>query len=281
MRLSSLVVAAFLIVPLTLFAQHGSGGGGSSGGGGGHSGGGGSSGGSHASSGGSSSHGSSHGSASHSGGGHASAGSSHSAGGATNRGAASNSPSRHDLISFLRHPFSHPKPQPGEPDLRHRVCLSGHCEQRAPNPVKAEFREVILPLPVCLKGRCTPCPPGQTRGKNGGCFAPNIFFGQCQPGAFGSSCLASPRCQPGEIWNGLSCTVNMAECASFISRAHMLGAQIRNAENQMQASCSGNSLALECDSLSQQYDGAITQYRMLQTEVPVACQARLPDPLSF
>jgi hypothetical protein len=314
MRLSSLVVAAFLIVPLALFAQHGGGGGGgSSGGGGGHSGGG-SSGGSsssHASSGGGGGHshggGSSHAGSSHGSVGSSRAGSakspSHSsahapyapAGGkrqpaptwTQNKGnraaAASARPEKRGFFSFLRHPFGRPKPKPADPDLRPRVCLDGPCKPTAPKPVEPKLMESDLRHRVCLNGPCAPCAPGEARNKDGACAAVPSNNGQCQSGQFwnGSACAAAPQCQPGEIWNGGACTVNAIQCAGFNSRAAALANEIRGVKAQMQMSCLGNATAQDCDALQQQYDGAVSRYRMLQNEAPIACRALLADPASF
>jgi hypothetical protein len=61
----------------------------------------------------------------------------------------------------------------------------------------------------------------------------------------------------------------------------MLANEIRMAKSQMQTACSGNAPASDCDARKQEYDGAVTRYRMLQNEAPVTCRTLLADPLSF
>jgi hypothetical protein len=82
------------------------------------------------------------------------------------------------------------------------------------------------------------------------------------------------------VWNGNACVVSI-ECASFTSRAAALANEIRADKDQMQMACSGNSLGQDCEGSREQYDGAVSRYRMLQNEAPIACRAQLRDPLSF
>jgi len=195
-------------------------------------------------------------------------------------------PERRGFFSFLRHPFSRPKPKPIEPDpdLRHRVCLKGNCPE-PPKPVEPDLRHR-----VCLQGPCAPCPPGEVRGKNGVCGGTttqsayrNTYLDQCEYGGLWNvaGCGLRRHCPPGEIWNGSVCIPEEDDCAGFISRAETLANQIRGVKSRMQMDCSGNPPAQDCDELKQQYDGAVMRYRMLQNEAPIACRTRLQDPLSF
>ena len=308
MRLSSLVIASFLIVPLTLYAQHTSGGGGSSpggsssggssassGSGGGHAGGGSSSasaGGSHVSSGGGSPHALSPGSSPHSPG-----ASSHGSSATSKSSAPSSSVVSANLPSSR--PGAKPPVSKGAQDVAQRMHEKGSQPAKTPQPAKRGFfsflrhpfhRQKPKPVeselrpPVCVKGKCPPCPPGETRGKNGACaaaIAQNSFVAECPHGEslIGTGCVQTDRCPPGEIWNGSVCIA--PECPSFTSRAAMLANEIRMAKSQMQTACSGNAPASDCDARKQEYDGAVTRYRMLQNEAPVTCRTLLADPLSF
>jgi len=250
MRLSSLCVAAVLLLSVATFAQHSSGGGGggssssaSSGGGGG------------------SSHGGSSGGSSYSGGGHSSGGSgssssAHSSGGSSSHvssghGSSSAPTSSHSgsivhsntakntersvhepnsiahgkteisqkrsFFSFLRHPFRKPAPNP-EPKTK---------------PV-ADLRR-----PVCLRGPCTFCPPGQAHA--GGCG-----------GAF---YIRHERryCTSGEIWNGGECLLQtqfLDSCNGLRMAMQRQEQRMRDAESARQSTCASGSSQSCLDSTS-------------------------------
>lgn len=215
MRLSSLCLAAVLILASSAsFSQHSSGGGGSSGG---SSGGGSSSigGGSHASSGGSSS-------SSSSGGSRGSAASvSHSSGpshGASVRSSAnathpnsshsirepnsvvrakSEMPAKKSFFSFLRHPFRKPPPK----------------------PVVAELRR-----PICFKGPCLVCPAGVHAG--GACG--NLFIQRRN------------YCSSSEVWNGGAClaqTPLVDDCLALRTALEQRRRKMQLSESAQQNAC--------------------------------------------
>jgi hypothetical protein len=132
MRLSGLVVAAILLVSVTLLAQHSSGGAGSS------------SGGSHSGSGGSGSS--------------ASSASSHSFGGSASHVGSTSAPSHPSPSSKALSTKANSAPEKKGPSFWHPF--------RKSKPVQsAEFKR---PIP-CLKGRCAVCPRGQSRNGYGAC----------------------------------------------------------------------------------------------------------------
>lgn len=247
MRLSGLALAAVLLSAAVAFAQHGGGGGGGGSSGGGSSGGGshGGGGGGSSSSGGSGGHSSSGG-----GGGHSSSSGGHSSGspgsGAHGSKSASSTrtvtadpvhgalqakvaPEKRTFFSFLRHPFRKPEPKAAV----------------APRP------------PVCLKGPCRICPPGQA-GR--GCIAgpPEYLHharGECRYPLFwtGSSCLAS--------------TPAYDLCGALLRESQRQGERMQAAQTAEQNACSqGQSQTCSEATASRQneeslYRSALDRYR--------------------
>jgi hypothetical protein len=270
MRLSSLSIAAVLLLSVVTFAQHSSGGGGGgssssgssggSSGGGGGSHGGGSSGGSSGSGGGHSSSGSASSSSAHSSGGSSSHGSSgHSSiatpapthPGVNNSRPVSNShtnhersvrepitgarvktemPAKRSFFGFLRHPFRRPLPNP----------------QPQPKPV-ADLRR-----PVCLRGPCTVCPPGQAHA--GGCGGALYIRHH------------HAHCTSGEIWNGGECLLQtqfLDSCEGLRRAMQRQQQRMQAAESTRQSACTAGSSqgCLDSTSAAQSEEGF---YRTLQ-----------------
>jgi hypothetical protein len=307
MRLSSVVVAVVFLFSSAVFAQHSSGGGGGSSGGS-------SGGGSHASSGGSSSGSSSHASSS---GGSPGSGSSHSASSRSSAGSSGSSsahnsvrnpapsshgssaaakgsrsnasshsaaaktaqPGKRSFFSFLRHPFRRSEAKPTESDLRAPVCKGKDCKEPAPKlPETATLVESDLRRPVC-KGKACACPPGEVQEKNGGCISAPANNSAC---AAGQVCgVSAHQCSANTYWNGTSCVVRQADCATINARAASLANEVRAAKTQIESACSNNSPAPECSSVKQNYDGAVERYRMLMNEAPGNCRSLALDPLSL
>lgn len=255
MRLSGLALAAVLLSAAVAFAQHGGGGGGGGSSGGGSSGGGSSGGGSHGGGGGGSS--SSGGSGGHSsgggGGGHSSSSGGHSSGSpgsgahgskgssVTRTGGASSirepngtlqsksAPEKRTFFSFLRHPFRKPEPKAA----------------MAPRP------------PVCLKGPCRICPPGQA----------------------GRGCIAGPpayvhhvhdECRYPLFWTGSSClafTPAYDLCGALLRESQRQGERMQAAQTAEQNACSqGQSQTCSEATASRQneeslYQRALDRYR--------------------
>jgi hypothetical protein len=179
------------------------------------------------------------------------------------------------------------EPKPTDPDLRKPICKDGPCREPLPKPLEARGNVQLnpVPVPICKNPPCA-CPPGQTRGKNGGCVAGGTTnsVDQCQPGEYwnGAGCIATAQqCPPNEHWNGTSCVASMDQCAAIIGRSASLVADARSIRTRMQAECSRNPSGQECMDLKQSYEAAIQTYRMLVNEAPVECRTMLPDPLSL
>jgi len=256
MRLSSLVVAVFLLVPPVVFAQRSSGGGASSGG---SSGGFSSSGGSHGSYSGGSSSGSSSSSA-HSSGNSAASSSNHSPSRSASRSSSTGSaaqhqigknarvqgsnaaesirnlqPARRGFIAFLRHPF----------------------RKRA---------EAGLRRPIVCKDKPCPCPPGETNGKNGACLAivtTNHFR----------------RCPQGEYWGGGGCTTvslfRSDDCSNLALALDRQARQSQLAESSRQTSCSSNAAAQECSELMAKSQNEAALYKSLHQQYEQCKRQRL------
>lgn len=226
MRLSSLCVAAVLLLPSIALAQHSSGGGGgssggSSGGGGGSHGG--SSGGSSFSS--SSSSGSSHSSGGGSGSSAHASGHSSVASSAASHSGPSNSRTanvhsgrepnaaarsktettgKRGFFSLLRHPFRKPEPKPKPPK------------------VVADLRR-----PVCFKGPCPVCPTGQSH-----------VGGSCT----GTALVSNPHryCSSREIWNGGDCVLQtrfLDDCAGLRNALQQQAQRMQSSELERQNAC--------------------------------------------
>jgi hypothetical protein len=243
MRLSSLLVAVFLLVPPVLWAQHSSAGASSSGSSSTSSS---SSVSSHSSSGGSSSassSSSSHSSGSHSSGASASRGSSarstagrpiengtKAPGSSAAKSSKNPEPEHGRFYAFLRHPFRKPVPKLDEADLRHR-----------------------------------PCPPGKSGGKNGGCVANTTSASnQCPSGEAGASCADTGS--------------NRDVCATVHSQATTAVAELRSINAEMQTACSGNAAGQDCGGLRQRHDAAVERYRALLNGADPKCRGTLLDP---
>lgn len=191
-------------------------------------------------------------------------------------------PEKRGFFSFLRHPFRRPEPKPAEPDLRRRICLEGPCKEPEQQPPQADLRHRI-----CTNGPCVPCPPGQSAGKNGKCFATppvNTALNQCGANENwnGSVCVANNHCRVGTRWDGIQCVDEQASaCASINARAAMLANELRGIKAEMRTACTNNPPGQQCGDLKLSYDGAVARYRMLLNEAPIACRPMLPDPLSL
>lgn len=247
--LSSLGISLALLVSISAFAQHSSGGssaGGSSSSGGSHGGGGGSSssGGSHGSSGGSSSgHSSAHGSPGSS----STSSHSHAAGSNSFRSmerhshtnnlrsiqAGNHSPAarpaqaeKRGFFSFFRRAFRKPEPKPVS-DLRHRVR-------------------------ICLKGPCETCPTGEAAGR-GGCVTRYQPRRQDLCSLWGLT--STPAC---EIQSGYP-----DECVAERMAMEQEAKRARAAEQDRLNACSAGQTA-ECSDLTTSAQSENAYYRMLQ-----------------
>jgi len=313
MRLSSLCVAAVLLLSVVTFAQHSSGGGGSgsssSGSSGGSSGGGGgshggSSGGSSSSAssgGGHSSGGSSSSSSTHSSGSSSSSSSAHTSGGVASHVSSVHSPGasptssrssvsdshtnrvqnnheqnnhlqndhlqnnvrsirepnsgtqgktpiseKRSFFSFLRHPFRRPEPNP---------------------PPKTQ-PVADLRRPVCFRGACAVCPPGQAH--TGACGG--AFYVRHQ----------HTHCTSGEIWSGGSCLLQtqfLDSCNSLRMAMQRQQQRMRVAESQQQNACAAGSTQSCLDSTSAAQSEA-GFYRTLQERYQRCMQRSVSYPFA-
>jgi len=276
MRLSSLCVAAVLLLSPMSFAQHssGGGGGGSSGGSSGGGSHGGSSGGSSysgSSGGGHSSNGSNSSSSTHSSGGSGSHGSSgHGSNGHGSNGLSSASSSSHSNVSpshsnsvhsvrepntnvrtrtettekkgfftFLRHPFRKPEPKP---DPRTK-------------PV-ADLRR-----PICFKGPCPVCPVGQAR-TGGGCMGTTVVN------------HARSYCTSGEIWRGGDCLLHtrfLDDCSGLRAALQQQAQRMQQAELERQNACAAGATQT-CTDLTTAAQSESGLYRTLQDRYRMCTQ---------
>jgi hypothetical protein len=149
---------------------------------------------------------------------------------------------------------------------------------------KADPPRTDLRRRVCVTGPC-PCAPGQRAGK-GGCIAnPPVDepvvqpVEPCQPGEIwnGAVCMPSSPCAPGESWNGVSCVASAAECASIDGRAAILVTALRTLKAQIRDACGQNPPGQDCEDLKQRQGEALQRYQMLRTEAGPSCQATLAD----
>jgi hypothetical protein len=161
------------------------------------------------------------------------------------------------------------------PDLRYRFCVDGSCKVAAkPQPPEPDVRARF-----CVDGPCA-CAPGQSRGKNGCAAATPIApVDQCQPGEIwnGGTCSPAGQCAAGATWNGVRCVTSTAECASIDSRAAVLVNELRGLKAQMQQSCGQTPPGQDCDDLKLRQQGALQRYQMLLTEAGPACPSTLAD----
>ena len=237
MRLSSLSLAALLLIPSLMLAQHSSGGGssGSSGGG------------SHSSFSGGSSYSSSSGSSHSSGGSSGTHGSaSHSSSSAMfsrsgERSSASNEehlhqpsavsqartvqPEKRSFFSFLRHPFHKPEP-------KHVVYA--------------------LRRPVCPKGHCGVCPGGQVH-------MGNACIGGVVPR------YTSNYCSRDELWRGGSCLLNtnfLADCSGLLLALQRQEQRVQAADSVRQSACM-NGATPECSGATRERESEENLYQSL------------------
>lgn len=247
MRLSSLCIAAVLLLSVITFAQHSSGGGG-----------GGSSGGS--SGGGGGAHGGSSGGSSFSGGGHSSGGSGSSSSPHSSAGSASHGSSGHGSIatpasthpgvnnsrsvtnSHTNHERSVHEPTTGSrvrtemPEKRSFFSFLRH-PFRKPEPKAKTVAD--LRRPVCFRGPCTVCPQGQ--GQAGGCGG--TFYVRHE----------HHRCTSGEVWGGGECLLQtqfLDSCNSLRMAMQRQEQRMRTAESQQQSACAAGSSQVCLDSRS-------------------------------
>lgn len=281
MRLSGLLLTAFLLISPVIWAQHSStsssgssgssssGGGSHGGGGGGSTYPGGSSGGSHSSGGGSSGGGHSYGGGGgHSSGGASSYGGSHSSGGAsishgsnvrgtalhgtnsietsrpTGREPVSNlrysprglniapqlrvaPPEKRTFFSFIRHPFHRPQPR-----------------------LKPEIG--IIHRPICFRGLCPVCPPGQARV--GGCSGAVIPVQR------------NDSCSYQGLWNGrCAWQVQFADdCGGLRFALQRQLQRMQEAEAAMQGNCQAGANQ-ECSETTAGWNSESSLYRALQS----------------
>jgi hypothetical protein len=270
MRLSSLSVAAVILL-LSLFsvstslAQHGGGGGGGGGasggssGGGSHGGGGGSSGAS--SSGG---HSSGYSSGSHSSGvssSRAAGSSSHS----SNTSSASNAPhSNAQRIRDITHvsliePIA-AEPAKATPQKRGFFSFLRH-SSRKPDTV-AEFQR-----PVCWRGVCRVCPVAQVPGA-GGCVTPHLFLRNTN------------LCSHAQIWSG-TCqqTRFLDDCSGLRAALQRQSRRLEAAAAARQNACSFGATQ-ECTGLAGQVDSEASLYGALQQKLN-QCIARSRSPQAY
>ena len=177
--------------------------------------------------------------------------------------------------------------KPGPPQLRHRICDNGPCNEKGSewkaDPPRSDLRRRICPTWGCE------CPPGHTAGKNGCVANPPVaqpgvqFLEQCQPGAIweGVVCTPSYNCAPGELWNGGRCVKSTDECASIDGRAAILVNELRGLSAQIQGVCGQNPNGQECESLKQRQRDALQRYQMLLAEAGPMCQGTLEPPASL
>lgn len=316
MRLSSLVVAAILLVSATLFAQHTSGASGSSSA---------SSSSSSPSSSSSSSASSSHessssssvsSSSSSSGASHssysggssssssASSASSHSSGGSASHVANVDAGASH---ANVQSPRSNSERAIREPNPEPNRKIPGETGKLSPSPTSklppthanaplekksffSRLRHPFKPKPVrtadfkrpppCRKEPCA-CPPGESRNGKGMCAV--VASDLCGPGQYwnGGACAGTLACQPGNFWNGTTCVQQADRCGTYDARGAMLAHELRSIRGPMDRVCLQDPNGQQCTELTTQHDMALSRYRILLNEAPVSCRTMMPDPLSL
>ena len=279
MRLSSLCVAAVLLLSVVTFAQHSSGGGGSSGGGSSSGGGGspgGSSGGSSSSAssgGGHSSAGSGSSSSPHSSSGSGSSSSAHTSGGVashassvhspgsaptSSRSIVSDSPTNHvqnnhvqnnhvqndhvqNNVRSIREPNTGIQGKTQISEKRSFFSFLRHPFRRPePNPPPKTKPVADLRRPVCFRGPCTLCPNGQA-SIGGGCAAAAVVN------------HTHNSCTFGQIWSGGACLLQtqfLDDCAALRMTMQRQEQRMRAAESQQQSACAAGSSQFCLDSTS-------------------------------
>ena len=284
MRLSSLCVAAFLLLSSATFAQHSSAGSSSSSasssssGGGSHSSPSAASRSSSSSSSGSHSASSSSGSANfHSAGGSVSHSSNaHVSGGAvahvsTSRGSSSASTAPHfdlresnssaNATRSIREPSAGMRTAAAQPEKRTFFSFLRHPFKR-PQPAPQPTDVANLRHRVCLTGPCMACPAGQAR-----------MGGGCAPAA--TAIHTHTFCPAGEIWNGGSCLLEarfMGDCSSLRLLMERQAQSMQAAESGRQGACfAGNTQ--ECATSDSAMQSEAGLYKALQERYRQCLQA--------
>ncbi len=278
MRISGLVIATVLLVPVTLFAQRTSAASGSSSG---------SSSSTSASSSASSSSYSGHASGSSS---SASSGTSHSSNSGGSRSSTSsvsshNSKSTVSLVTSKSGTAMHTSPstmsssakENAAPQKKGFFSFFRHPFRRGKPVQSAEWKR---PVP-CVGKACTFCPPGESSNGKGGCAAPPIVVAhgrnQCRAGEswIGGAC----GCPSFTSWNGVACGAVSFEdpCASVRLAAERLS----RIQEQMELACFSNLSGQECSGLKLRYEEAQQSYEGLLKGSPMSCRAVLPGTRSL
>jgi hypothetical protein len=272
MRLSSLsLAAAVLLVSLfstsTLLAQHGGGGGGggaSGGSSGGSSGGGGSHGGGGGGFSGTSSSGGGHSSGSHSSGtsaSHAAGSSSHSiTTSSTSNAPRSNTERIRDITHVSMIEPTAAEPSKATPEKRGLFSFLRHPFRKS-EPV-VEFRH-----PVCWRGVCRVCPVAQIPGA-GGCVTPHLFLRNTN------------LCSHAQIWSG-TCqqTRFLDDCSGLRAALQRQTRRLEAAAAARQNACSFGATQ-ECADLASQVDSEASLYGALQQKLN-QCVARSRSPQAY
>jgi hypothetical protein len=183
--------------------------------------------------------------------------------------------------------------KPSEPDLR-RYCQAGRCEEPAPKPQPPPKRDPT-PKPdqpesdfrrICPGGHC-PCPPGQSAGK-AGCGATVVASPEtrCARGLVwnGHACAeAGSACLPGQIGNGQVGQVRSCspDCSLARSRSETAISGLRSARQQRDEACRQDSSGALCTQMEGHYQIARSEYENLLGGVAAECRAALPDPDSL
>ena len=155
-------------------------------------------------------------------------------------------------------------------------------KEREVRPGQSDLRR-----PICAGGACKepapkPAPPDSDL-RRPICLNENC---RCPAGQTASKggCVAGPanplpeQCQPGAWWNGGSCVPSPAECSGISGRAEILLNELRSLSAQVQDACSHEPSGSECVDLKARREQDLEQYRILQNEGTPDCRARLPEP---
>jgi len=170
-----------------------------------------------------------------------------------------------------------------DPELRRRICLQGPCETatKPAAPPDSDLRHRI-----CLSGHCN-CGAGQVMGKNG-CVAGQQTVVQqehtpCQPGQSwnGFSCSETLSCPASQHWDGTRCVPYGGQCANIDARAETMISELRALKARVTETCGQTPSGDECMASKEQLAGARQRYEMLLTEASAECRTMLPDPSSF
>ena len=167
-----------------------------------------------------------------------------------------------------------------DPDLRRGICGDKPCEQPEPKPVEPE-KDGKHRRP-CVKEPCA-CPPGD-RTPEGGCVATVVEnnAARCQPGQVwsGGACIAI-SCPPNESWDGTRCVPLMDQCAATAGAAARLIEQLRALKAEMTQACMQDPAGQTCLDLTQRHELLRQEYRLLWNQASPICRSRLPEPDSL